>query len=98
MHRLSIGEIHYLTVARRGREEAASLLGSLRRLPWDLGGPLSYALLTTAAELKVAHGVPYVDAVAGAWAIHNDAELATTDHAAFDAASRAGVLDVVFLR
>ena len=98
IHRLSLGEIYYLMRNLSGEAQADARLVKLRKLPWDNSGPLNYELIRAAGRLKVDHGVPYVDAVAGAWALFNDATLATTDRKAFAAAARAEALEVTFLR
>ena len=97
-HRLSLGELYYLARKSSGVVEADAQLVKLRKLPWDTSGPLNFELLRLAGALKTEHGVPYVDAIAGAWALLNDAALAATDRKGYAAAARAEALEVLFLR
>jgi predicted nucleic acid-binding protein len=98
VHRVSLGELYYLAASGGGEKEAERLLADLRKLPWDTAGPLGFDLLRAASRLKVDHRVPYVDAIAGAWALVNDAALATTDRRGFERAAKSGALEVLFLR
>ena len=87
-----------MTLSTDGAQAAELLLAEVRRLPIEESSTLSFDLLHVAATLKLEHGVPYVDAIAGAWAIRNSALFATTDRRGFRKAASAQALDVRFIR
>jgi predicted nucleic acid-binding protein len=72
------GEVFYLSRQRVGEERARQALGKLSRffisvVPVDLPQALK------AGEIKALHHIPYVDCLAAALAILNQATLVTSD-------------------
>jgi predicted nucleic acid-binding protein len=76
---LHLGEVYYLTWQRAGEEKARQAVANLCRLPIQI---ITLDLLQSlkAGELKAVHKIPYVDSVAAALAIQQQATLVTSDH------------------
>ncbi len=75
---LNLGEVYYLTWQRTSEERARQAVASISRLPIqiiavDLMQPLK------AGELKAVHKIPYVDCMAAALAVQQQATLVTSD-------------------
>lgn len=76
---LNLGEVFYLTWQRAGEEKARHALASLSRLPIQII-PVDLMQSLKAAELKALHKIPYVDCLAAALAVQQQATLVTSDH------------------
>lgn len=75
---LNWGEVYYLLWQRRGEETARQTIARLSRLPIQIVSvDLPQAL--KAGELKAVHKIPYVDCVAAALAVVQQATLVTSD-------------------
>ena len=75
---LNWGEVFYHSWQLRGEESAKKTLAGLARLPIELiSVDLPQAI--QAGEIKAAHKIPYVDCVAAALAMSNEATLVTSD-------------------
>jgi predicted nucleic acid-binding protein len=75
---LNWGEVFYLLWQRRGEETARRTIANLSRLPLRIiSVDLSQAL--KAGEIKAVHKIPYVDCVAAALAVLQEATLVTSD-------------------
>ena len=75
---LNLAEVYYLTWQRAGEEKARQTVASLSRLPVQIiAVDLPQAL--KAGELKAVHKIPYVDCVAAALALRQQATLVTSD-------------------
>lgn len=75
---LNWGEVFYLLWQRRGEETARRTIANLSRLPLRIiSVDLSQAL--KAGEIKAGHKIPYVDCVAAALAVLQEATLVTSD-------------------
>jgi predicted nucleic acid-binding protein len=75
---LNLGEVYYLTWQRAGEEKARHAVGSLSRLPIQII-PVDLLQSLKAGELKAIHKIPYVDCIAAALAIVQQATLVTSD-------------------
>jgi uncharacterized protein len=75
---MNLGEVFYWLWRKRSEVQARQTLTGLSRLPIQIVSvDLPHAL--KAAELKVLHKIPYVDCVAAALAVLQDATLVTSD-------------------
>lgn len=72
------GEVFYVLWQRRGEEKARQTMGSLPRLLIQLVS-VDLPLALKAGELKAVHKIPYVDCIAAALAMLNNATLVTSD-------------------
>jgi predicted nucleic acid-binding protein len=75
---LNLGEVYYLTWQRAGEEKARHSVASLSRLPIQIV-PVDLLQSLKAGELKVLHKIPYVDCIAAALALQQQATLVTSD-------------------
>jgi len=75
---LNWGEIFYLLWQHRGEEKAHRTLAQLERLPLEIV-PVDLAQALKAGEIKAVHKIPYVDCVAAALAVLQQATLVTSD-------------------
>jgi predicted nucleic acid-binding protein len=75
---LNWGEVFYLLWQRRGEDKARQTLAKLSRLPHQIL-PVDFPQALKAGELKAVHKLPYVDCVAAALAVLNQAVLVTSD-------------------
>jgi predicted nucleic acid-binding protein len=75
---LNWGEIFYLLWQRRGEETALRTITNLSRLPLRIV-PVDLAQALKAGEIKAVHKIPYVDCVAAALAVLQQATLVTSD-------------------
>jgi predicted nucleic acid-binding protein len=75
---LNWGEVFYLLWQRRGEETARRTLASLSRLPLRIV-PVDLSQALKAGEMKAVHKIPYVDCVAAALAVLQQATLVTSD-------------------
>jgi predicted nucleic acid-binding protein len=75
---LNWGEVFYHSWQLRGEESAKETLAGLARLPLELI-PVDTVQAIQAGEIKAVHKIPYVDCIAAALAILNDATLVTSD-------------------
>jgi predicted nucleic acid-binding protein len=72
------GEVFYLSWQRHGEQSAREVLGDLSQLPIRVV-PVDLIQALRAAELKALHKIPYVDCLAAALAILQQATLVTSD-------------------
>ena len=72
------GEVFYLSWQRHGEQSAREVLGDLSRLPIRVV-PVDLTQAIRAGELKALHKIPYVDCLAAALAILQQATLVTSD-------------------
>lgn len=75
---LNWGEVFYLLWQRVGEEKARQVLANLSQLPIRIV-PVDLPQALKAGELKALHKIPYVDCLAAALAILNQATLVTSD-------------------
>jgi predicted nucleic acid-binding protein len=75
---LNWGEVFYYSWQERGEETARRILTNLSRLPLELV-PVDLPQVLQAGELKVLHKIPYVDCIAAALAMLQQAVLVTAD-------------------
>jgi predicted nucleic acid-binding protein len=75
---LNWGEVFYHSWQQRGEESARGLMSDLSQLPIELVS-VDLSHVTKAGELKAVHKIPYVDCVAAALAVLNQAVLVTSD-------------------
>lgn len=75
---LNWGEVFYHSWQRRGEESARRTVADLSRFPIELV-PVDLSHALKAGELKAIHKIPYVDCVAAALAVLNQAVLVTSD-------------------
>ncbi len=75
---LNWGEVFYLLWQRRGEETARRTLANLSRLPLQIV-PVDLSQALKAGEIKAMHKIPYVDCVAAALAVLQQAILVTSD-------------------
>jgi ribonuclease VapC len=73
------GEVFYLSWQRHGEQAAREALDDLSRLPIRVI-PVDLTQATKAGELKALHKIPYVDCLAAALAVLQQATLVTSDH------------------
>lgn len=73
------GEVLYLSWQRHGEQSAREALDDLSRLPIRIV-PLDLTQALRAGEIKALHKIPYVDCLAAALAILQQATLVTSDH------------------
>lgn len=73
------GEVFYFSWQRHGEQSAREALGDLSRLPIRIV-PVDLAQALKAGELKAVHKIPYVDSLAAALAVLQQATLVTSDH------------------
>jgi len=76
---LNLGEVYYLTWQRTGEEGARQAVARFSRLPIQII-PVDLPQSLKAGELKALHKIPYVDCLAAALAILQQATLVTSDH------------------
>jgi len=76
---LNVGEVFYLTWQRTGEERARQAVANLSRLPMQII-PVDLPQTLRAGQLKALHNIPYVDCIAAALAMEQNATLVTTDH------------------
>lgn len=75
---VNLSEVFYLAWQRVGEEKARQTIANFSRLPVQIVGvDLSQAL--KAGELKAVHKIPYVDCIAAALALQQNATLVTSD-------------------
>jgi predicted nucleic acid-binding protein len=72
------GEVFYHSWQERGEESARRILAGLSRLPLELV-PVDLPQALKAGELKARHKIPYVDSIAAALAVLQQAVLVTAD-------------------
>ncbi len=72
------GEIFYLSWQRHGEQSARETLDDLSRLPIRVI-PVDLPQAVKAGEIRVLHGIPYVDSMAASLATLNGATLVTAD-------------------
>jgi predicted nucleic acid-binding protein len=72
------GEVFYLSWQRHGEEVARRTIDDLSTLPIQVL-PLEFPQVRKAAELKAQHQIPYVDCMAAALAVLQQATLVTSD-------------------
>ncbi len=75
---LNWGEVFYLLWQRRGEEKARQTIANLSRLPLQIV-VVDFLQALKAGELKALHQIPYVDCVAAALAVLQQATLVTSD-------------------
>ena len=75
---LNWGEVFYLLWQRRGEETARRTIANLSRLPLRII-PVDLSQALKASEIKAVHKIPYVDCVAAALAVLQEATLVTSD-------------------
>ena len=75
---LNWGEVFYHSWQQRGEESARRTVADLLRFPIQLV-PVDLSHALKAGELKAVHKIPYVDCVAAALAVLNQAVLVTSD-------------------
>ena len=75
---LNMGEVFYMLWQRRGEEKARQALANLFRLPIQIV-VVDFSQAMQAGEIKALHKIPYVDCVAAALAILQQAPLVTAD-------------------
>lgn len=75
---LNWGEVFYLLWQRRGEETARRTVASLSHLPLRII-PVDLSQALKAGEIKAVHKIPYVDCVAAALAVLQQATLVTSD-------------------
>lgn len=75
---VNLGEVYYLTWQRTGEQAAGQAVAGLSRLPIQIV-PVDLPQALKAGELKVVHKLPYVDSVAAALALRQQATLVTSD-------------------
>jgi len=76
---LNVGEVFYLTWQRTGEERARQAVANLSRLPMQII-PVDLSQTLRAGQLKALHNIPYVDCIAAALAMEQNATLVTADH------------------
>jgi predicted nucleic acid-binding protein len=72
------GEIFYILWQERGEESARRTIATLSRLPLQIL-PVDLPQALKAGELKAVHKIPYVDCLAAALALLQQATLVTAD-------------------
>lgn len=75
---LNVGEVFYLTWQRTGEEKARQTVANLSRLPMQII-PVDLSQTLRAGQLKALHNIPYVDCIAAAVALEQNATLITAD-------------------
>ena len=75
---LNWGEVFYLLWQRRDEETARRTIANLSRLPLRII-PVDLSQALKAGEIKAVHKIPYVDCVAAALAVLQQATLVTSD-------------------
>jgi predicted nucleic acid-binding protein len=75
---LNWGEVFYLLWQRRGEETARQTIAKLLRLPLQIVA-VDFLQAMQAGEFKAVHKIPFVDCVAAALAVLNQAVLVTSD-------------------
>jgi len=75
---LNWGEVFYLLWQRRDEETARRTIANLSRLPLRII-PVDLSQALKASEIKAVHKIPYVDCVAAALAVLQEATLVTSD-------------------
>ncbi len=75
---VSVGEVYYLTVRRRGIEAAETFLRHLPTLPLRIVQN-GYEEVLEAARVKARHAIPYADAFVVATALRRNAVVMTGD-------------------
>jgi predicted nucleic acid-binding protein len=73
------GEVFYHEWQLRGEQTARNTIAKVARLPLELV-PVSLPQALKAGELKAVHKIPYVDCIAAALALQQQATLVTSDH------------------
>lgn len=76
---LNLAEVYYLAWQRTGEEKAHQTVASLSRLPIQII-PVDLPQALKAGELKAVHKIPFVDCIAAALALRQQATLVTSDH------------------
>lgn len=72
------GEVFYHSWQEHGEEAARRAMSNLFRLPIERV-PVTIEHSLRAGEMKAVHKIPYVDSIAAALAVINDATLVTSD-------------------
>lgn len=75
---LNLAEVYYLTWQRTGEEKARQTVAKFCRLPIETV-PVDLPQALKAGELKATHKIPYVDCIAAALALQQNATLVTAD-------------------
>ena len=75
---MNLGEVYYLTWQRTGEQAADQAVAGLSRLPIQIV-PVDLPQALKAGELKVVHKLPYVDSIAAALVLRQQATLVTSD-------------------
>jgi predicted nucleic acid-binding protein len=75
---LNLAEVYYLTWQRTGEEKARQTVSNFSRLPVQIV-PVDLPQALKAGELKAVHKIPYVDCIAAALAVRQQATLVTSD-------------------
>lgn len=88
---ISLGEIYYIVVRKRGEQEAGAIAEAISRLPVGLVDAMKERVLA-AARVKAQHPVSYADAFVVAAAIEFTATIVTGDPEFKETESRAAVL------
>jgi predicted nucleic acid-binding protein len=76
---LNLAEVYYLAWQRTGEEKAHQTVASLSHLPIQII-PVDLPQALKAGELKAEHKIPFVDCIAAALALRQQATLVTSDH------------------
>jgi len=75
---INLGEVYYQLYRSKGEQEARRSVDDLARLPMQFVA-VDLAHVLKAGELKARHKLPYVDCIAAALAIEQQATLVTAD-------------------
>ncbi len=75
---ISLGEIFYITVRKRGESEAREIVGDISMLPAELI-PADIERVLAAARIKAQHPISYADAFVVAAAVEFKATITTGD-------------------
>lgn len=75
---INLGEVYYITLRERGRNEAAQALFLMEQLPLSIVDADSETTIE-AAKLKAMHPVAYADCFAAALAVRHQAKVVTGD-------------------
>jgi len=75
---VNLGEVFYWLWRSKGEQKARQTINDLALLPVQMI-PVDLALALKAGELKALHKIPYVDGIAAALAVAQNAALVTSD-------------------
>jgi uncharacterized protein len=76
---LNLAEVFYLIWQRTKEERARQIVADFSRLPVQVV-PVDLSQALKAGELKALHKIPFVDCIAAALALQQNATLVTADH------------------